>query len=179
VKAFAMAGITCLLLACEGGPTQAAGNEAQTAGNEAQAAPAAVAAQAPSSGDPQVDRLLAAISGGDEATVRKLVGKVGYLVARSGIVSTEDAFVERVLGCATESVDQVRAIVRYRVIWRCPARDGGEPVYYNAALGTSAPLVQPGDGIMVLEFTAGRTNPTLRAPVALPPAAPSAEKSGG
>jgi hypothetical protein len=150
------------LLACEGASSSAEANGAGPA------EPAA-AAEAPKSGDARVDALLAAIASGDEPGVRKQVGDVGYMVASSGIVSTEDAFVERVLGCRTDSVERVRAVVDYRIVWACPSRDGGQAEYYNAAIATEAPFARDRTGLTILEFTAGRTNPYLGRGVAPPP----------
>ena len=158
---FAAATIASIaLLACQAPSSPAAANDAE-AGAEARA-------EAPKAGDARVDALLAAIASGDEAGVRKQVGDVGYIVATSGIVSTEDAFVERVLGCRTESVERMRAVVNYRVVWECSARGGGQAEYYNAAIATEAPFARDREGLAILEFTAGRTNPYLGRAVAPP-----------
>ena len=149
------------LLACQAPSSTAEANGAPPADEPA--------AEAPKSGDARVDALLAAIASGDEAGVRRQVGDVGYIVASSGIVSTEDAFVERVLGCRTQNVEQVRAVVNYRVVWECPARAGGQPEYYNAAIATEAPFARDREGLTILEFTAGRTNPYLGRGVVPPP----------
>jgi hypothetical protein len=158
------------LLACQAPPSPAEANGAEPAD-----APAAI--QAPRAGNARVDALLAAIASGDEPGVRKLVGDVGYIVATSGIVSSEDAFVGRVLGCRTESVEQMRAVVNYRVVWECPAKNGGPSDYYNAAIATEAPFARDREGLTVLEFTAGRDNPYLGRGVAPPP--PSAAGKNG
>jgi len=161
---FAAATIASIaLLACQAPSSPAAANDSE-AGAEAPASP-----DAPKAGNARVDSLLAAIASGDEAGVRKQVGDVGYIVAASGIVSTEDAFVERVLGCRTESVEQMRAVANYRIVWKCSPKGGGPAEYYNAAIATEAPFARDREGLTILEFTAGRTNPYLGRGVAPPP----------
>jgi hypothetical protein len=122
--------------------------------------PADPGAVPPAAGEPRVDALLAALAARDEAGARRLVGDVGYIVATNGIVSSEDAFIARVLGCETADIRTVNAPVRYRVVWDCP--DGaGHRLYYNAAIATSPPFAAANGPVAILEFSAGRTNPAL------------------
>ena len=128
------------------------------------------AAAAVSSGDPEVDALLAAISARDSARAHALIGEVGYLTVDRGLIATEDELLDRLLGCRVEELKVTRSIIKYRVVWSCPAGSDGRPVYYNGAIGTP-PFTRPGRGLAVVEFMAGRTNPAF-APGFVPPPPP-------
>ena len=130
-----------LLAACQASPTPA-----DSAKQEAVPAP---------TGDSKIDALLAALASGDKAAARAVTDRVGYIVSTSGIISTEDEFIDRVAGCEVASVARTGAVVNLRVDWRCRGA-GSEPAYYNAYLTTRPPVLDNGEGVTVLEFAQGR-----------------------
>src|ERR1044072_8363908 len=117
MRALAAAALGALLAACQPSAPEAAQVEQ---------------AAAPKSGEPDVGALMEAIASRNEARARELVGDVGYLVVPKGLISSEDELLDRVLGCQVEDLTTANAVVKYRVVWKCPPAGGGEPVYYNA-----------------------------------------------
>jgi hypothetical protein len=182
VRLRAAALASALLVACEGAPpanvkaNDAAGNltiiNDAAADEEARlnSQPAEIPPP-PLAGEARVDALLAALRDGDEAAAHRLVGEVGYIVATSGIVSSEDQFIARVLRCETEDIRTRNAPVRFSVVWNCPQRGSRRAALYNAAIATGPPFATADGPVTILEFAEGRTNSMLSGRHPPPPAA--------